>query len=45
LLGELIIFTHAGGSRDYKVDRVTQFPGVSPDTKPVAVDISSAVLP
>jgi glycosyltransferase involved in cell wall biosynthesis len=25
LLGELIIFTHAGGSRDYKVERVTQF--------------------
>jgi glycosyltransferase involved in cell wall biosynthesis len=26
LLGELIIFTHAGGSKDYQVDRVVQFP-------------------
>jgi len=25
LLGELVIFTHAGGSKDYKVDRVIQF--------------------
>jgi glycosyltransferase involved in cell wall biosynthesis len=25
LLGELIIFTHAGGSKDYKVDRVLQY--------------------
>ncbi len=25
LLGELIIFTHAGGSKDYKVDRVIQY--------------------
>ena len=25
LLGELIIFTHAGGSKDYKVDRVVQY--------------------
>jgi glycosyltransferase involved in cell wall biosynthesis len=27
LLGELIIFTHAGGSKDYKIDRVIQYPG------------------
>jgi glycosyltransferase involved in cell wall biosynthesis len=27
LLGELIIFTHAGGSKDYKVDRVIQYAG------------------
>ncbi len=27
LLGELIIFTHAGGSKDYKVDRVIQYSG------------------
>jgi len=27
LLGELIIFTHAGGSKDYQVDRVVQYPG------------------
>jgi hypothetical protein len=26
LLGELIIFTHAGGSKDYKVECVTHFP-------------------
>ena len=25
LLGELVIFTHAGGSKDYKVDRVIQY--------------------
>jgi len=30
LLGELIIFTHAGGSKDYKVDRVIQYPGPVP---------------
>jgi len=27
LLGELIIFTHAGSSKDYKVDRVIQYTG------------------
>jgi glycosyltransferase involved in cell wall biosynthesis len=27
LLGELIIFTHAGGSKDYQVDRVIHYPG------------------
>jgi len=26
LLGELIIFTHAGGTKDYKVDRVIHYP-------------------
>ena len=26
LLGELIIFTHAGGSKDYQVDRVIHYP-------------------
>lgn len=26
LLGELIIFTHAGGSKDYQVDRIIQYP-------------------
>jgi hypothetical protein len=26
LLGELIIFAHAGGSKDYQVDQVVQFP-------------------
>jgi glycosyltransferase involved in cell wall biosynthesis len=30
LLGELIIFTHAGGTKDYKVDRVIQYAD-SPD--------------
>ena len=27
LLGELIIFTHAGGLKDYQVDRVIEHPG------------------
>jgi len=26
LLGELIIFTHAGRTRDYKVERIVHFP-------------------
>ena len=30
LLGELIIFTHAGGSKDYQIDRVIRYPGVAP---------------
>jgi glycosyltransferase involved in cell wall biosynthesis len=30
LLGELIIFTHAGGTKDYKVDRVVQYTGAVP---------------
>jgi hypothetical protein len=30
LLGELIIFTHAGTSKDYKVDRVVQYVGSAP---------------
>jgi glycosyltransferase involved in cell wall biosynthesis len=34
LLGELIIFTHAGSSRDYKVERVTQFPTVPQEVQP-----------
>jgi glycosyltransferase involved in cell wall biosynthesis len=40
LLGELIIFTHAGGSKDYKVDRVIQYPEaadlIEPAHAPVA---------
>lgn len=39
LLGELIIFTHAGSSKDYKVDRVVQYAG------PVAAVIESANAP
>lgn len=31
LLGELIIFTHAGGSKDYQVDRVIHHAGVFAD--------------
>lgn len=27
LLGELMIFTHAGGMKDYQVDRVIEYPG------------------
>jgi len=30
LLGELIIFTHAGGNRDYQVDRVVHYPEAEP---------------
>lgn len=30
LLGELIIFTHAGATKDYKVDRVVQYTGAVP---------------
>ncbi len=36
LLGELIIFTHAGGAKDYKVDRVIQY------TDPVGTAAQSA---
>jgi hypothetical protein len=41
LLGELIIFTHAGGSKDYQVDRVIQYP----DAAPGAAKPSSAASP
>jgi glycosyltransferase involved in cell wall biosynthesis len=41
LLGELIIFTHAGGSKDYQVDRVIHYPGAVPAAIP-AVGISEA---
>jgi hypothetical protein len=38
LLGELIIFTHAGGNRDYQVDRVIQYPdATSVPAKPASV--------
>jgi hypothetical protein len=29
LLGELIIFTHAGGTKDYQVDRIIRYPGAA----------------
>jgi glycosyltransferase involved in cell wall biosynthesis len=29
LLGELIIFTHAGGSKDYQIDRIIRYPGAA----------------
>jgi glycosyltransferase involved in cell wall biosynthesis len=32
LLGELIIFTHAGSSKDYKVDRVIHYPAAAAGT-------------
>ncbi len=36
LLGELIIFTHAGGNKDYQVDRIVQYPdAAAPHRKPV----------
>lgn len=34
LLGELIIFTHAGGSKDFQVDRVIHYPGAVPAAIP-----------
>ena len=37
LLGELIIFTHAGGAKDYQVDRVLHYPGAAhASAKPLA---------
>jgi glycosyltransferase involved in cell wall biosynthesis len=45
LLGELIIFTHAGGSKDYQVDRVVQYPGAQPAAaKPAAIETSVKVV-
>jgi hypothetical protein len=41
LLGELIIFTHAGGSKDYQVERVIQYP----DAVPGPAKSSSAANP
>ncbi|HWG75613.1 MAG TPA: glycosyltransferase [Steroidobacteraceae bacterium] len=34
LLGELIIFAHAGGIKDYQVDRVIHFPAVASEPPP-----------
>jgi len=36
LLGELIIFAHAGTTKDYKVDQVVQFPQRPADSDDVA---------
>jgi glycosyltransferase involved in cell wall biosynthesis len=36
LLGELIIFTHAGGNKDYQVDRVVQYPDTAAPGKATA---------
>jgi Glycosyl transferase family 2 len=41
LLGELIIFTHAGGSKDYQVERVIRYP----DAVPGSAKPSSAANP
>lgn len=38
LLGELIIFVHAGGTKDYQVDRVIQFPHEPSDAQPLNRD-------
>jgi len=49
LLGELIIFTHAGGGKDYQVDKIIHYPNGFPssshssETSPVAVRESSSV--
>jgi hypothetical protein len=37
LLGELIIFTHAGGNKDYQVDRVIHYPETDAAKKPMPV--------
>jgi glycosyltransferase involved in cell wall biosynthesis len=41
LLGELIIFTHAGNSKDYQIDRVVQYP----DSLGDQADQSESALP
>jgi glycosyltransferase involved in cell wall biosynthesis len=41
LLGELIIFTHAGGSKDYQVDRVIHYPSGSAEEPAQAAKIAS----
>lgn len=38
LLGELIIFTHAGGSKDYQIDRIIRYPGAA-ERLGVAADV------
>jgi len=43
LLGELIIFTHAGGSKDYKVDRVIQYAGTADAAKSRDAESSATV--
>jgi glycosyltransferase involved in cell wall biosynthesis len=40
LLGELIIFTHAGGSKDYQVDRVIHYSVEKPAEKPLNVALN-----
>ena len=42
LLGELIIFVHAGSTKDYQVDRVIQFPGTGPEVAALNRDRSAA---
>jgi glycosyltransferase involved in cell wall biosynthesis len=41
LLGELVIFTHAGGSKDYQVDRVIQYPRVLLADRPRAATMAA----
>jgi hypothetical protein len=41
LLGELIIFTHAGGSKDYQVDRVIHYPSGAAEEPAQAAKIAS----
>jgi glycosyltransferase involved in cell wall biosynthesis len=44
LLGELIIFTHAGSSKDYKVDRVIHYPAAAAGT-PELSDAAPSRIP
>jgi glycosyltransferase involved in cell wall biosynthesis len=41
LLGELVIFTHAGGSKDYQVDRVIQYPRALLADRPRAAAVAA----
>lgn len=42
LLGELIIFVHAGGTKDYQVDRVIQFPRHASDVTTLPRDLTAS---
>lgn len=46
LLGELIIFTHGGGTKDYQIDRVIHHPGAvpSPTAAPAAPEAKDDTL-
>jgi glycosyltransferase involved in cell wall biosynthesis len=43
LLGELIIFTHAGSAKDYQVDRVIHYPAADGDKKTLDLEKSEVL--